>query len=305
MFAIDGVKLPSHASKARSGTRSDFERQAEKLEAAANNMLARHREEDARPVEPDRAAKEAKRIERLERDAREIRDWLATNPEDRREAKGSIRKSNRTDNESAKMATGKGVIQGYTGVAAVDAKHQVIVCAQAHGTGSEQELLVPVVAAMKDVLAHDSLITTDAGYHSEENLKQLAAMNVAALIADNAMRSRERSASPRKPGIRAHPIRSTTRPSPSRRPRPISPATSSTTPRPAPVCAQRESRSTATAATASPTATCRYDSAAPSATASPVRSAIAACARPRRPRRARWPSSMAKPRRHPNHTSIG
>ena len=35
MFAIDGVKLPSNASKARSGTRADFERQAGKLETAA------------------------------------------------------------------------------------------------------------------------------------------------------------------------------------------------------------------------------------------------------------------------------
>ena len=35
MFAIDGVKLPSNASKARSGTRADFKRQADKLEAAA------------------------------------------------------------------------------------------------------------------------------------------------------------------------------------------------------------------------------------------------------------------------------
>lgn len=37
---------------------------------------------------------------------------------------------NRTDNESAKMATSKGVLQGYTGVAAVDAKHQIIVNAR-------------------------------------------------------------------------------------------------------------------------------------------------------------------------------
>ena len=36
------------------------------------------------------------------------------------------------------MATDKGVIQGYCGVATVDAAHQVIVDAQAHGTGSEQ-----------------------------------------------------------------------------------------------------------------------------------------------------------------------
>ena len=191
MFAIDGVKLPSNASKAKSGTRSDFERQAAKLEAAAQSMLARHRESDERDVEPDLAVKEAKRIERLARDAAQIRGWLADHPEERRGVKGSIRKSNRTDNESAKMATSKGVIQGYTGVAAVDGKHQIIVCAQAHGTGSEQELLVPVVAAMKDVLAENSLITADAGYHSEANLKALAGMKVDALIADNGMRSRD------------------------------------------------------------------------------------------------------------------
>jgi transposase len=35
MFAIDGVKLPSNASKAKSGTRTDFQRQAAKMEAAA------------------------------------------------------------------------------------------------------------------------------------------------------------------------------------------------------------------------------------------------------------------------------
>jgi len=155
MFAIDGVKLPSNASKAKSGTRADFERQAAKLEAAAQSMLARHRESDERDVEPDLAVKEAKRIERLERDAAQIRGWLADHPEERRGVKGSIRKSNRTDNESAKMATGKGVIQGYTGVAAVDGKKKIIVEAQAHGTGSEQELLVPVVTAMKDILAEN------------------------------------------------------------------------------------------------------------------------------------------------------
>lgn len=191
MFAIDGVKLPSNASKARSGTRADFERQAAKLEAAAATMLARHRAEDEKPLEPDLAAKEVKRIERLECDAAQIRGWLTAHPEERRGVRGSIRKSNRTDNESAKMATGKGVIQGYTGVAAVDGKHQIIVAAQAHGTGSEQELLVPVVRAMKGILAPNSLITADAGYHSEENLKALAAMKVDALIADNAMRSRD------------------------------------------------------------------------------------------------------------------
>ena len=191
MFAIDGVKLPSNASKAKSGTRADFERQAAKLEAAAKVMLERHREADKRGVEPDLQAKETQRLTRLQTDAAQVRQWLADHPEDRKGSKGATRKSNRTDNESAKMATSKGIIQGYTGVAAVDARHQIIVEAQAHGTGSEQELLIPVVKAMQDTLSEDSLITADAGYHSEANLKQLANMKIEALIADNNMRSRD------------------------------------------------------------------------------------------------------------------
>jgi transposase len=190
MFAIDGVKLPSNASKERSGTRADFVHQAKKMEAAVSAMLARHRDADAGDAEPALQAKEAQRIERLQHDARRIREWLAENPDDRKGSRGAVRKSNRTDNESAKMATSKGVIQGYTGVAAVDAKHQVIVEAQAHGTGSEQELLLPTVRALTDVLAAHTLITADAGYHSEANLAALAEMKCDALIPDNGMRAR-------------------------------------------------------------------------------------------------------------------
>ena len=191
MFAIDGVKLPSNASKAKSGTRTDFERQAGKLEAAVQVMLTRHREQDDKAIEPELHTKEKQRIERLKRDAAQVRRWLTEHREDRRGSKGSVRKSNRTDNDSAKMATSKGVIQGYTGVAVVDDRYQIIVEAQAHGTGSEQELLVPVLKAMADVLAEDSLVTADAGYHSEANLAALATMKVDALIADNGMRGRD------------------------------------------------------------------------------------------------------------------
>jgi transposase len=192
MFAIDGVKLPSNASKGKSGTRADFEKQAAKLEQAAQQMLARHREHDALPVvEPDRAAKAAQRIERLQRDATQLHSWLKKHPEDRKGAKGKVIKSNRTDNDSAKMATSKGVIQGYCGVAAVDDRHQIIIEAQAHGTGSEQALLIPVVEAASSLCMPDTLITADAGYHSEANLKALAEKHRPALIADNQMRKRD------------------------------------------------------------------------------------------------------------------
>jgi transposase len=191
MFAIDGVKLPGNASKAKSGTRADFLRRAHKLEVAARAMVERHRENDALTAEPGLEAKAAQRCEAIEREARQIRAWLREHPDDRRGAKGAVRKSNRTDNDSAKMATAKGVVQGYTGVAAVDAAHQIIIEAQAHGTGSEQELLLPVVEATAALRTPQTLITADAGYHSAANLGALAGAGIPALVADNGMRKRD------------------------------------------------------------------------------------------------------------------
>lgn len=191
MFAIDGVKLPSNASKAKSGTRADYQHQADKMEQAAKRMLERHRETDAAPSDERQARREAKKLERLQKEAKQLKDWLTANPEDRRGPKGGVRQSNLTDNESAKMATGKGVIQGYTGVAAVDEKHQVILDAQAHGTGSEQELLVPVVKAVKPQMSDQTALTADAGYHSEDGLKALAADDINAYIPDNDYRKRD------------------------------------------------------------------------------------------------------------------
>jgi len=50
-------------------------------------------------------------------------------------------------------------------VAAVDAAHQIIVVAHAHGTGSEQELLVPIVEALQPMLCG----TTIMGLHPLHN----------------------------------------------------------------------------------------------------------------------------------------
>lgn len=153
MCAIDGVKLPSNASQANSGTRPACEHEAAKLETAVAKILQRHRDNDAQACEPAQALCAQRQLERLRAEARTIRHWLTAHPEERCGPKGSVRQSNRTDNESAKMATGKGVIQGYTGVAAVDARHQIIVEAQAHGVGQEQELLVPLIEALPPQLA--------------------------------------------------------------------------------------------------------------------------------------------------------
>ena len=44
-------------------------------------------------------------------------------------------KSNITDNESAKMTTSKGTIQGYNGLVAVDKKLQIVIDAETFGAG--------------------------------------------------------------------------------------------------------------------------------------------------------------------------
>ncbi|MEO5558972.1 MAG: hypothetical protein ABIO49_04310 [Dokdonella sp.] len=112
------------------------------MERVSTTVLDRHGANDAGSGKQVMDAKVGARIERLTNEAAKIHTWLVDNPTDRAGTRGSIRKSNRTDNESARLATDKGVIQGYCRVAVVDAAHHVIVEASAHGTGAEQELLL-------------------------------------------------------------------------------------------------------------------------------------------------------------------
>ena len=191
MFAIDGVKLPSNASKAKSGKRKDFLRQVAKMEKAVDEILAKQRNADAVGAEASLEAKTQRRLERLRSEAAKIREWLKEHPHDRKSAKDKPRLSNLTDNESAKMPTDKGVIQGYTGVAAVDEKNQIIVEAQAHGSGSEQELLLPVTEAIQLLAQEHTVLCADSGYHSEENLKQLEDKGIEAFVPDNLYRQRD------------------------------------------------------------------------------------------------------------------
>ena len=119
MFAIDGVKLPANASKAKSGTRADYQRQLDRMELATTQMLEKHKNADSHMTDEALILRDAKKLERLQTEAQKLRDFLLQNPADRKGSKSGIRLSNRTDNESAKMATSKGVVQGYTGVATV------------------------------------------------------------------------------------------------------------------------------------------------------------------------------------------
>ncbi len=190
MFAIDGVKLPSNASKERSGTHEELRHRADRLDKAADKILTLHQAQDKRGADEALEPKHQARIEALRKEAARTREFLAANAR-RTNRKGQELKTNVTDPDSAKMATSKGVIQGYAAQAAVDSAHQVIVAADVIGSGSEQAMLLPMIEQSKPFSASHTLFTADAGYHSDANVWQLKDNNIAALIADNQMRKRD------------------------------------------------------------------------------------------------------------------
>ena len=196
MFAIDGCKLPSNASKEWSGTRESFQKKAVKLEKAIERIVARHRKTDTLDSSTrDTRTREEQYIDTLTKQLKKVRAWLGEN-EDRTGSRNSIIKSNITDNESAKMKTSKGVIQGYNGVTMVDDKNQIIVAAEAFGHSHEQAVLEPMIKQSRENLGgldvfKTTCLTADSGFHSEKNLKMLAEEQIDGYVADPRMRSRD------------------------------------------------------------------------------------------------------------------
>ena len=190
LFAIDGVKLPSNASKERSGTHEELRHRAKRLDQAADKILALHQAQDKQGADEALEPKRQTRIDALRKEAARTREFLATTPK-RQNRKGQELKTNVTDPESAKMATSKGVIQGYAAQAAVDSAHQIIIAADVIGSGSEQTMLLPMIEQAAPYRTVGTLVTADAGYHSDANVQHLKDNNIPALIADNQMRKRD------------------------------------------------------------------------------------------------------------------
>ncbi len=199
MFAVDGCKLPSNASKEWSGTRGELQKKREKMEKAIRQIVKRHREVDVREADRGVIEQEERYVETLRGKVKKIKAWLREN-EDKPGKTGKPLKSNITDNDSAKMKTSHGVIQGYDGVAVVDGKHQVVVHAEAFGVGQEQGLLIPMIEGTRenfeaignkqDVFERAKL-TADSGFHTEANMKEVMGQGIDAYIADTQFRKRD------------------------------------------------------------------------------------------------------------------
>jgi len=200
-FSLDGLKLSSNASKEWSGKFEDLEKKKENLERKVKEAIREHRNADKRKGEKndtDRDRRE-KRIRRLKRQAERIEEFLLEN-EPKIGTSGKEIQSNVTDNESAKMATSHGVIQGYNANALVDEKHQVIVHAEAFGTGDDSGLAGDMLIGAEENLhaigweapaLKGREISADSGYYSAGNLGVCRDLEVDAYIPDPKFRQRD------------------------------------------------------------------------------------------------------------------
>lgn len=199
MFAVDGCKLASNASKEWSGTKGELKQKQQKMERAVRYWVEKHREMDSNTDADTVVEREHKQINTLRARVKKLRSWLKEN-EEKVGKSGKPRKSNLTDNESAKMKSSHGVIQGYDGVATVDKKYQVIVHAEAFGQPQEHDLLEPMIQGTRENfeaigaqgdIFEQAKLTADAGFHTEQNMKMLFEEQIDGYVADILFRKRD------------------------------------------------------------------------------------------------------------------
>lgn len=195
-FSLDGVKLPSNASKEWSGTFQELARKQEKLKSKLREVIAEHLYED-RLAAPERE-RHQKQQKRLQHQVERVSEFLRKQKPKIGKGRQEIQ-SNVTDPQSAKMPTSHGVIQGYNAQALVDAKHQIIVQAEVF-SGQDHENLAPMmVAANKNMQAigqdgdyfKGTQLTADSNYYSYANLLLCRDQNLDAYIPDLKFRKRD------------------------------------------------------------------------------------------------------------------
>jgi transposase len=218
-FALDGLRLPSNASKQWSGTHGELRRKKERMEARVRQLVEEHADQDRRDEEgpsggtPTGGLNREKQIERLRNKAARIEKFLREH-EPKYGPKAKEVTSNVTDNESAKMWSGHGLIQGYNGQALIDRKHQVIIHAEAFGHSQDYAHGPPMLdGAMQNLrgLGHEEdyfagrILTADTNYHSAINIGKCDEMGLDAYIPDRFFRTRDpRFATRRRPRGRFH-----------------------------------------------------------------------------------------------------
>ena len=195
-FSLDGVKLPSNASKEWSGTFKELERKQDRLQGKLRQVMAEHIQADiqSRPESERRQ----KQVQRLQHQVERLNQFL----QEQKPKKGRSGKeiqSNVTDNQSAKMPTAHGVIQGYNAQALVDEKRQIIVHAEAFSSQDHENLAPMMVGAKKNMQAigkeedyfAGKQLSADSNYHSLASLALCKVEGLDVYIPDIQFRKRD------------------------------------------------------------------------------------------------------------------
>jgi hypothetical protein len=203
MFALDGCKLPSNASKEWSGTLAELRKKKEKIETKVAQLLEEQVQadqgQDDLPGPRASGTTRQQQVEKLQQKAELIDKWLAEN-QPKKGAAGRENQSNITDNDSAKMMTSHGAVQGYNSQTLIDAKHQVIVHGETFGNGQDHGHVPPMLTgalANLQNLGHGpdyfkgKILTADSNYHSQVNLRTCQELGVDAYIPDRKFRNRD------------------------------------------------------------------------------------------------------------------
>jgi transposase len=195
-FSLDGVKLSANVSKEWSGTIDELKHKRDKLQEKLKRVMEEHAQADKHPqVEIERQKQRERRFQaQVER--------LNTFLKDREPKPGSDGKeiqSNAVDNESVKMPSSHGVVQGYNAQALVDSKHQVILAAEAFASQDHENLKPMLEGAKKNVAAigkdetyfQGRQLTADSNYHSFNSLTVCRDEKINAYIPDIQFRKRD------------------------------------------------------------------------------------------------------------------
>ena len=129
LFAIDGCKMSSDAAKEWSGTFKELEQKRDKIKRHIRYHMNEHKKQDKSESRDEMRIQRAQQaIDTLSQSYEKVDRFLKSASPRMGQGKGKQDvKSNITDNESAKMTTSKGTIQGFNGVAAVDKNYQIII----------------------------------------------------------------------------------------------------------------------------------------------------------------------------------
>lgn len=212
--ALDGTKIKANASKHKAMSYARMLKTEPELAAIVKGWLEKAEAIDAQEDEefgPDRTGDELpewvkdkqKRLEKI-REAKAAleaeaaaeagktkgEDDTPSKPKGGRPAKlppgtpKDTAQRNFTDPESRIMKTGDGFVQAYNGQIAVDAESQVIVAQDLTNQTNDVRQLRPLVAQIKENTGRQAQeLSADAGYCSEENLKELNRRHVEAYVA--------------------------------------------------------------------------------------------------------------------------